>query len=70
MGELSMKILEVADMSCEHCVNRITECLANLDICFEVDLANKQVRIDGCDNCVIKAQSALLEIGYEAILVE
>ena len=65
-----MKVLYVEDMSCEHCVKRITECLSTLAIDFEVDLANKQVKINGCENCVAKAQVALAEIGYEATAVE
>ena len=64
-----MKVLSVKDMSCEHCVKRITESLKTLDIDFTVDLASKTVTIDGCENCVNKAKKALEESGYEAVVI-
>ena len=63
-----MKILKIPTMSCEHCVKRIAECLTENEIAYEIDLDQKLVRIDGCDNCVAKALTALADIGYEAIL--
>jgi len=64
-----MKVLYIEDMSCEHCVKRITECLSDLELSFEVDLANKLVKIDGCENCVAKAQKALSDVGYDSVVV-
>lgn len=64
-----MKILSVPTMSCEHCVQRIKACLDELELNYEVDLQEKQVRIDGCDNCVARSITALADIGYEAFLI-
>ena len=61
-----MRILSVPDMSCEHCVKRISACLDELELSYEIDLEKHEVTIDGCDNCVAKAIAAMAEIGYDA----
>ena len=61
-----MRILAIPDMSCEHCVNRITTCLDEVIEEFVVDLATKTVSFEGCDNCVAKAITALAAIDYPA----
>jgi len=61
-----MRILTVKDMSCQHCVQRITGCLQALALDFTVNLANKQVEINGNNEDVASAIGALDEIGYES----
>ena len=65
-----MKVLYVEDMSCEHCVERITKSLNDLGLDFKIDLANKLIEINGCEKCVEKAQDSLSVVGYNSTLVE
>lgn len=59
--------LNVPDMSCQHCVKRISGALEELGISkFRVDLDNKEVRVEADDiESVIRA---LDEVGYKATL--
>ena len=59
--------LNVPDMSCQHCVKRISGALEELGIFkFRVDLDNKEVLIETDDiESVIRA---LDEVGYKATL--
>lgn len=52
-----MTTIKVPDMMCENCVKRITNALTAAELKFQVSLADKNVTIDGCENCV-KTQSA------------
>ena len=47
-----MTTIKVPDMMCENCVKRITNALTAAELKFQVDLAEKKVTIDGCENCV------------------
>ena len=47
-----MTTIKVPDMMCENCVKRITNALTAAELTFRVDLAAKNVSIDGCENCV------------------
>ena len=47
-----MTTIKVPDMMCENCVKRITNALTAAELTFRVDLAAKNVTIDGCENCV------------------
>lgn len=60
-----MKVIKVADMHCEKCVERISKSLAEKGLKFEVNLADKTVAIDGCDHCVQTALDALDDLGFE-----
>ena len=47
-----MTTIKVPDMMCENCVKRITNALTAAELKFQVDLAEKKVTIDGCENSV------------------
>ncbi len=61
-----MRKLTVPDMSCEHCVRRITEALTDIGADFRVDLPTRSVEVSGDDHAVANAIAALDDIGYEA----
>ena len=63
-----MKVIKVADMHCEKCVERITKLLTEEGLKFEVNLANQTVTIDGCDHCVKTALEALDDLGFEGVV--
>ena len=42
-----MTTIKVPDMMCENCVKRITNALTAAELTFRVDLAAKNVSIDG-----------------------
>ena len=54
-----MTTIKVPDMMCENCVKRITNALTAAELKFQVDLAEKKVTIDGCENCVKTAVGEL-----------
>ncbi len=62
-------MLSVPDMSCQHCVNRITKALAGLGLSkYRVSLEDKVVEVEATD---IKAvMDALEEIGYPASIAQ
>ena len=53
-------------MHCENCVKRITNTLNDAKLSFSVSLQDKTVRIDGDENAVKTAISALDDLGFEA----
>ena len=65
-----MTTIKVPDMMCENCVKRITNALTaaelkfSVSLTFRVDLAAKNVTIDGCENCVKTAVSELEDLGF------
>ena len=61
-----MTVLNVPEMHCENCVKRITTVLDAAELVFNVSLPNKTVTIDGCENCVSQAVSALDDLGFSA----
>ena len=61
-----MTTLKVKEMSCNHCVDRISKALTDADIKFSVDLETKTVTIDGCENCVSTAIEELGDLGFTA----
>ena len=63
-----MKVLKVADMHCEKCVERITKALTEDDLVFKVSLEDKTVAIDGCKHCVKTAIETLDDLGFEAVV--
>lgn len=60
-----MTQLKVPDMHCENCVKRITNALNDAKLHFSVSLQDKTVTIDGDENAVKAAISALDDIGFE-----
>ena len=63
-----MKVIKVADMHCEKCVERITKLLTEEGLKFKVSLADKTVTIDGCDHCLKTALEALDDLGFEGVV--
>ena len=63
-----MKVIKVADMHCEKCVERITKILTEEGLKFSVNLEDKTVTIDGCDHCLKTAFEALDDLGFEGIV--
>lgn len=63
-----MNTLKVPDMSCEHCVKRISDALSEAGLDFRVDLATHSVGLAGSDEQVQRAIAALDDIGYEATI--
>nr|WP_269778849.1 heavy-metal-associated domain-containing protein [Acetomicrobium sp. S15 = DSM 107314] len=61
--------MSVPDMSCQHCVNRITKALAGLGLSkHSVSLEDKVVEVEAPDIKVV--MDALEEIGYPASIVQ
>ena len=65
-----MTTINVPDMMCENCVKRITNALTDVDLKFEVSLADKTVTIDGCQNCLKTALGELEDLGFTPAVQE
>ena len=52
-----MIILDVPEMHCNKCVERITKALEDDKLSFTVSLEDKSVSIDGCKSCASTAIS-------------
>ena len=65
-----MTTLNVKEMSCNHCVERIGKALSQAGIKHSIDLDAKTVTIDGCENCVRTAISELDDIGFTATVAQ
>lgn len=65
-----MTKLKVEEMSCNHCVQRINAALVEAESKHTVNLEQKLVEIDGCQNCVKKAIDELSDLGFTASIVE
>lgn len=65
-----MTVLQVPEMSCEHCVARISKALKEENIDFTISLGEKVVTIHGDESKVSKAIDALDDIGYESHIDE
>jgi len=63
-----MTKLNVPDMHCNHCVERISAVLSDAGLKFEVDLETRTVLVDGTENDVETAISEMDDIGFEAAL--
>ena len=61
-----MTILNVPDMHCSKCVERITNALSAAGLKFTVSLEDKTVTIDGSAADVEKAKAELDDIGFDA----
>lgn len=61
-----MTTLNVKEMSCRHCVERIGKALDAAGIKHSIDLETKTVTVDGCENCVKTAIAELDDIGFTA----
>ena len=61
-----MTVLNVKEMSCNHCVERITKALDPTGIKYEINLENKTVTVDGSENCVARVIEELDDLGFTA----
>ena len=61
-----MTILNVPDMHCSKCVERITNALNAAGLKLTVSLEDKTVTIDGSAADVEKAKAELDDIGFDA----
>lgn len=61
-----MTTLNVKEMSCNHCVERIGKALGAVGIKHSIDLETKTVTIDGDESCVKTAIEELDDIGFTA----
>lgn len=59
-----MTTIQVPDMHCEKCVERITKLLTEDGLAFTVSLTDKSVTVDGCDHCVKTAVEDLEDLGF------
>jgi copper chaperone CopZ len=63
-----MHTFYVSDMSCKHCVKRITEALQKAGISdFEIDLEVKKITARASDEEVKKVLLAIEEAGYSPV---
>lgn len=62
-----MHVFTVEGMTCGHCVKAVTQAVQTLDSAakVDVDLANKQVRVDSSANPA-QIRAAIQEEGYQA----
>ena len=61
-----MVTLNIPDMHCEKCVERITNTLTEAELIFQVSLQDKTVTIDGDESAVSTAVEELDDLGFEA----
>lgn len=61
-----MIILDVPEMHCNKCVERITKALEDDKLSFTVSLEDKSVSIDGCQSCASTAIRTLEDLGFTA----
>ena len=66
---MKMTIIQVKDMHCEKCVERISKLMKEEGLDFSVSLADKTVTINGCEHCVKTAMEALDDLGFEGELL-
>lgn len=63
-GRKKMRIIDVQDMHCEKCVERITELFEEEGLRFEVKMQEKTVTVDGEEKELEKAMEALEDLGF------
>ncbi len=63
-----MTVLNIKEMSCNHCVQRINTLLENLSIKHTISLDDKTVTIDGSQNEVNRVIEELDDIGFTATI--
>ena len=63
-----MIILDVPEIHCSKCVERIIKALEEDKLTFSVSLEEKTVTIDGCQNCAATAIATLDDLGFTATI--
>jgi len=64
-----MTTLKVNNMSCEHCVKRISEALDSAKIKHEINLSNKTVKVEADKIELLEVFDILETLSYEAELL-
>ena len=62
-----MTVIKVEGMHCETCVQRIEKGMERAQIKCKVNLPEKTVEIDGCEQCVKTALDVLDDLGFEGV---
>lgn len=60
-----MTVIKVEGMHCEKCVERISKAMDKAELDYKVNLADKNVQIDGCEHCVKTAMEILDDLGFD-----
>lgn len=64
-----MTVFKCEEMMCNHCVSRITTALSEAELEHKVNLEDKTVTVEGCENCAEKAVEILDDLGFSAVRV-
>ncbi len=65
-----MTILNVPDIHCNKCIERITQALTEEKIVFNANLQSKTVGVNGPKETVEKAISILGDLGFDASIIQ
>ncbi len=65
-----MTILNVPDIHCNKCIERITQALTEEKIVFNANLQSKTVGVNGPKETVEKAISILDDLGFDASIIQ
>lgn len=65
-----MTILNVPDIHCNKCIERITQALTEEKIVFNANLQFKTVGVNGPKETVEKAISILDDLGFDASIIQ
>lgn len=65
-----MTILNVQDIHCNKCIERITQALTEEKIVFNANLQSKTVGVNGPKETVEKAISILDDLGFDASIIQ
>ncbi len=65
-----MTILNVPDIHCNKCIERITQALTEEKIVFNANLQFKTVGVNGPKETVEKAISILGDLGFDASIIQ
>jgi len=63
-----MITLNVPEMHCNKCVDRIGKALEEAKLSYSISLEEKTVSIEGCENCVNTAISIMDDLGFSATI--
>lgn len=63
-----MIILDVPEMHCNKCVERISKALDEEKLSYDVSLNDKTVAIDGCQKCAATAINIMEDLGFTATI--
>lgn len=59
--------LSIPEMKCQHCVDKVSQCLKKLDYEFEIKLSEKLALVAADEDAFIKISECLEAIGYDVV---